>query len=119
MVAPVLARTKLNCLRASNETCTSDSLAVGHAVGSVIALEVAKERHRGARKVVLLIQDFFESPNRGEHRDAVRGDPYVAGAVIDALKALHWQIQKRRMEQSAQPRRGQASATGGAAARGE
>ena len=85
----------------------------------MIALGAAKERHRGAREVVLLIQDFCESPNRGEHLDAVRGDPYVEGDVIDALKALHWQIQKRRMEQSAQPRRGQASATGGAAAGGE
>jgi hypothetical protein len=48
----------------------------------------------------------LQGPQAADHLDAIRGEAEVDDEVVDALKTLHWQIQKRRMEQAAKPRRG-------------
>jgi hypothetical protein len=74
------------------------------ALGGVIAVEAAQERYGGAREIVLLIQNFLQLPQAGEYVDAVRDDRDVDSAVIETLKGLHWQIQKRRMGELATQR---------------
>ena len=79
-----------------------------------VLLEVgaAPEPRRSPRRM----GSDLESPDHGEHPDADRGNRDGDGGVIDALKALHRQIQKKRMEQLPKKRRGQAGDNGGAAA---
>jgi hypothetical protein len=78
--------------------------------------EAARQKRCGARQLVLMVQHFLDSPHASDHLDAIRGAwSDVDSEVTDALKALHWQIQKRRMEQTANERRGQAASDGSAA----
>lgn len=92
------------------------------ALGGLLAARAASERHDGASALLALVQDFLDHPAAGENLDAMRGQRGVKGDVVDGLHALHGPIQKRRMEQAATQRRGQAGEAGnngGAAATGE
>jgi hypothetical protein len=83
------------------------------ALGGAIAAEAANERHGGAREIVLLIQDFLEWVRADEHLDAVRTDPEVDGEVVEALKALHGPLRKRRRDDVAKLPPYPASSSGG------
>ena len=76
-------------------------------------------RHDAAYETLLLLQSFLQGPHAADHLEAIRGEAGVDDEVVDALKTLHWQIQKRRMEQATKPRRVQADDSLAAAAGGE
>jgi hypothetical protein len=90
-------------------------------LGGLLRSHAARERHDGAYDLLLVLQSFLTGPRAADHLDAIRGWSDIDPDVVDALKALHWQVQKRRMEQAAMPRRpeGTNSGEGGTAAGGQ
>ena len=73
-------------------------------LAGLLAAFATRGRHDAAYET-LLLQSFLQGPQAADHLDAIRGEAEVDDEVVDALKTLHWQIQKRRMEQAAKPRR--------------
>ena len=89
------------------------------ALGGLLAARAASERSAGAHALLALVQDFLDHPEASEHLEAIRGQPDVAGHVIEGLQALYGPSQRRRMEQVVMQRRGQAGDSGAAAGAGE
>jgi hypothetical protein len=75
-------------------------------LAGLLAAFATRGRHDAAYETLLLLQSFLQGPQAADHLEAIRGAADVDDEVVDALKTLHWQIQKRRMEQAAKPRRG-------------
>ena len=75
-------------------------------LAGLLAAFATRGRHDAAYETLLLLQSVLQGPQAADHLDAIRGEAEVDDEVVDALKTLHWQIQKRRMEQAAKPRRG-------------
>ena len=88
-------------------------------LAGLLAAFATRDRHDAAYETLLLLQSFLWGPQAADHLEAIRGEADVDDEVVDALKTLHWQIQKRRMEQAAKPRRGQADDSVAAVAGGE
>ena len=77
-------------------------------LAGLFAAFATRDRHDAAYETLLLLQNFLQGPHAADHLEAIRGEADIDDEVVDALKTLHWQIQKRRMELAAKPRRGQA-----------
>jgi hypothetical protein len=88
-------------------------------LAGLLAAFATRGRHDAAYETLLLLQSFLQGPQAADHLEAIRGAADVDDEVVDALKTLHWQIQKRRMEQAATLRRVQGDDSAAAAAGGE
>ena len=88
-------------------------------LAGLIAAFATRDRHDAAYETLLLLQSFLQGPHAADHLEAIRAEADVDGEVVDALTTLHWQIQKRRMEQAAKPRRSLSDDSAAAAAGGE
>jgi hypothetical protein len=75
-------------------------------LAGLLAAFATRGRHDAAYETLLLLQSFLQGPQAADHLEAIRGAADIDDEVVDALKTLHWQIQKRHMEQAAKPRRG-------------
>jgi hypothetical protein len=84
-------------------------------LGGLLAARAASERHNGAGALLTVVQDFLAHPEAGEHLNAMRGQRDVDGEVVEGLQALYGPLQRWRMEQVVQQRRGQAGDSGAAA----
>jgi hypothetical protein len=87
----------------------------GAVLAGLLAAFATRDRHDAAYETRLLLQSFLQGPHAADHLEAIRGEADVDDEIVDALKTLHWQIQKRRMEQAAKPRRVQADDSAAAA----
>jgi hypothetical protein len=88
-------------------------------LAGLLAAFATRGRHDAAYETLLLLQSFLQGPQAADHLEAIRGEADVDDEVVDALKTLHWQIQKRRMEQAATLRRVQPDDSAAAVAGGE
>ena len=85
------------------------------ALGGLLAARAASERHAGAGALLALVQDFLAHPEASEHLEAMRGQRDVDSGVVEGLQALYGPLQRSRMEQVMEQRRGQAGDSGAVA----